>query len=71
MRKSKLLHTVRNTILTDKVFGKGYKMQWDRTSLVVEWRRVHLPMQGTWVQFLVQEEPTCHCRVTKHVNHNS
>ena len=22
MRKSKLLHTIRNTILTDKVFGK-------------------------------------------------
>ena len=27
--------------------------------LVVYWIRVHLPMQGTWVQSLVQEDPTC------------
>ena len=25
------------------------------TSLVVQWLRVHLPMQGMWVQFLVWE----------------
>ena len=30
------------------------------TSLVVQWLRLWLPMQGTWVQFLVQEGPTCH-----------
>ena len=30
------------------------------TSLVVQWFRIHLPMQGTWVQSLVQEDPTCH-----------
>ena len=28
-------------------------------SLVVPWWRVHLPMQETWVQSLVQEDPTC------------
>ena len=31
-----------------------------RTSLVVQWFEIHLPMQGTWVQFLVQEDSTCH-----------
>ena len=34
------------------------------TSLVAQWLRIHLPMQGTWVQALVQEDPTCH-RATK------
>ena len=30
------------------------------TSLVVQWLRIHLPMQGTRVRALVQEDPTCH-----------
>ena len=30
-----------------------------RTSLVVQWLRIHLPMQGTWVQSVVGE-PTYH-----------
>ena len=29
-----------------------------RTSLVVQWLRIHLPVQGTWVPSLVQEDPT-------------
>ena len=29
------------------------------TSLVVHWIRIHLPMQGTWVRSLVQEDHTC------------
>ena len=28
-------------------------------SLVVQWLRICLPMQGTWVQSLVLEGPTC------------
>ena len=40
-----------------------------RTSLVVQWLRICLPMQGTRVQSLVQEDPTCH-RTTKPVCHN-
>ena len=28
-------------------------------SLVVHWLRICLPVQGTWVRFLVQEDPTC------------
>ena len=30
------------------------------TSLVVQWLRIHLPMQRTQVWALVQEDPTCH-----------
>ena len=29
------------------------------TSLVVQWLRIHLPMQGTRVLSLVWEDPTC------------
>ena len=29
------------------------------TFLVVQWLRIHLPIQGTQVWFLVQEDPTC------------
>ena len=29
------------------------------TSLVSKWLRIHLPTQGTQVQSLVQEDPTC------------
>ena len=32
--------------------------------LVVQWLRICLPMQGTHVQALFQEDPTC-CRATK------
>ena len=40
-----------------------------RTSLVVQWLRIHLSMQRIWVQSLVQEGPTCH-EATKPVCHN-
>ena len=40
-----------------------------RTSLVIQWLRICLPTEGTWVQSLVQEDPTCH-RATKPVCHN-
>ena len=38
-------------------------------SLVVQWLRIRLPMQGTQVRALVQEDPTCH-GATKPVSHN-
>ena len=31
-----------------------------RTSLVVQWFKIHLPVQGTRVQSLVQKDSTCH-----------
>ena len=38
---------------------KGTK-HYHRASRVVEWLRVHLPMQGTRVRAPVREDPTCH-----------
>ena len=49
--------------------GDELKFQREGTSLVAQWFRIHLPMQGTWVQTLVQEDPTC-CRATKPASHN-
>ena len=40
-----------------------------RAFLVVQWLRIHLPMQGTQVQALVREDPTCQA-ATKPVCHN-
>ena len=31
-----------------------------RTSLVVQWLKIHLPVQRSWVWSLVQEDATCH-----------
>ena len=39
------------------------------TSLVAQWLRIHLPMQGTRVRALVREDPTC-CGATKPMHHN-
>ena len=38
-------------------------------SLVAQWLRIRLPMQGTWVRALVWEDPTCR-GATKPVRHN-
>ena len=40
-----------------------------RTSLVEQWLGIRLPMQGTQVRALVQENPTCR-GATKPVHHN-
>ena len=45
------------------------KLDYFWTSLVGQWWRIHLPVQGTWVWSLVQEDPTC-CKATKPVYHN-
>ena len=39
------------------------------TSLVAQWLRIHLPTQGTRVQALLWEDPTCR-GATKPVSHN-
>ena len=39
------------------------------TSLVVQWLKIHLLMQGIWVQSLVWEDSTC-LRATKAMCHN-
>ena len=45
------------------------KRQVGRASLVVQWLRICLPMQGTQVRALVWEDPTCR-RATRPVSHN-
>ena len=40
-----------------------------RASLVVQWLRIYLPMQGTRVRALFWEDPTCH-GATKPACHN-
>ena len=39
------------------------------TSLVVQWLRIHLSMQGTQVQTLLQDDPMCH-GATNTLSHN-
>ena len=41
----------------------------ERASLVAQWLRIRLPMQGTRVRALVREDPTC-CGATKPAHHN-
>ena len=46
-----------------------FKEQSFRTSLVVQWLRIHLPIQQTQVQSLFREDSTCR-GPTKPVDHN-
>ena len=48
---------------------KHIKISYLGASLVAQWLRIHLPMQGTWVWSLVWEDPTCR-RATKPMHHN-
>ena len=46
-----------------------FKIKHKGTSLVAQWLRVHLPVQGTWIWSLVQEDSTRH-GPTKSMGHN-
>ena len=59
----------RRQILHDFTYICGILKTKIRASLVAQWLRIHLPMQGTRVQFPVWEDPTCR-RATKPVRHN-
>ena len=52
----------------DRAWGKLQK-DGGWASLVAQWLRIRLPMQGTRVRALVREDPTCR-RATKPVHHN-
>ena len=52
-----------------RTVGGGSKKILLWASLVAQWLRVRLPMQGTWVRALVWEDPTCH-GATRPVSHN-
>ena len=55
----------------DEVVLVARKDKYNRcwTSLLAQWLGIRLPMQGTRVQALVREDPTCH-GATKPVRHN-
>ena len=58
-------------MVDEQVGGGGWlKELRDRTSLVAQWLRIRLPMQGTLVRALVQEDPTCR-RATKPMRHSN
>ena len=54
---------------TEQNKEKRMKRNEDRASLVAQWLRICLPMQGTWVRALVWEDPTCR-GATGPVSHN-
>ena len=61
LKKFKILY-----MLLEKQFNEHRSL---RASLVVQWLRIRLPMQGTWVRAPVREDPTCR-GATKPVHHN-
>ena len=60
------MDTNQRIVVTQRAFVQE---KWLRTSLVAQWLRIRLPMQGTRVRDLVREDPTCH-GATKPVRHN-
>ena len=54
---------------TDTVWLCANKTLLTGASLVAQWLKTHLPMQGAWVRALVREDPKCH-GATKPVRHN-
>ena len=58
-----------NQLLERHKLPKLDQEETDRASLVAQWLRICLPMQGTWVRALVWEDPTCH-GATRPMSHN-
>ena len=56
-----------NFIFVKVILGLRVKHFW--ASLVAQWLRICLPMQGTRVRALVWEDPTC-SGATRPVSHN-
>ena len=50
---------VRERQISYDIYMWNLKKKDTGTSLVAQWLRVHLSMQGTWVQSPVREDPTC------------
>ena len=55
---------LRSTISCEHLWLCSYLLKHgSRTSPVVQWLGIRLPMQETWVPSLVQEDPTCHAAI--------
>ena len=67
MREMQIKITVRYYFIpTESLLSKKAD---NRISLVVQWLRIRLPLQGIWVWNLVQEDSTCH-RATMPMHHS-
>ena len=53
----------------EEKMSQSHKYQKAGPSLVIQWMRICLPVQGTWVRSLVQEDSTCYGAI-KPVCHN-
>ena len=70
MQLSKVGHIKHTLDFKDLVWKKKVcKISHQWASLVVQWLRICLLMQGTQVRALVWEDPTC-CVATRPVSHN-
>ena len=65
---SEVSQTEKDKILYDITYMWNLKHS-TGTSLVAQWLRIRLPIQGTQVRALVREGPTCR-RATRPVRHN-
>ena len=63
------LFTLQTILLLGFKSYRGFKVTGEGASLVAQWLRIRLPMQGTRVRALVWEDPTCR-GATKPVSHN-
>ena len=68
-RESRKIILFKITSKRIKYLGINLTKEVKGASLVVQWLRISLPMQGTWVRALVWEDPTCR-GATKPVRHN-
>ena len=68
-RKNQVIFSVIYRVYFVFLWLAWFKTAFPGTSLVVQWIRICLPVQGTWVWSLVQEDPTG-CRVTWPSSHN-
>ena len=60
---------LRKKMSTKRKMIIAYKSYHYWASLVAQWLRVCLPVQGTWVRVLVWEDPTCR-GATRPVSHS-
>ena len=70
--KKREIWTQRDTPIqrqTDTQRGEGHVKMEAGASLVAQWLRIRLPMQGTRVRALVREDPIC-CGANKPGHHN-
>ena len=63
------LHDIKLAGVVDTAENKKGKKKNSGASPVAQWLGIRLPMQGTRVRALIQEDPTC-CRAAGPMHHN-